>query len=828
MLVAHQQDYDTHAIIGGSDVIEFGVAQTAEFFEVLSSTLYSDKPLAVVREVICNAWDAHIAAGKQDTPIQVTIDDTKMVIRDFGKGIAHHMMQPIYCVYGNSTKTNDGNQTGGFGLGSKSPFAYTNHFTVISLHEGFRTVYAISRGSAKTNGKPDCRVMVKVPTTESGLEVTIPLKQASDGAMFTEILRNLVRLGEMNVEFNGVKLSTMPISKAKEGFYFTKTIFSKNQERIYVRYGNVVYPIPTHEDYEFQYNEITRFMEDLPGSRRGHGVWRVIFQAPANKISVTPSRESLSMTDTTIGTIKELFKSLPTIGSKPFIEISQNMVKESIDKAWSELKQYRMLEFNSLFSDPYNVANYVTELTSYKDSVESILKNSYPSVWEFKTNDITKRVRTLIDSGVTNRHVLALFLKELKQTTSEHFRQVSKDQWSLFISRHITGALAKKMLKSDLVDVKNLFVVTTPTGWSSKGPVYTPIGKFSGEFHHVGELLKNTIVLTHSRISVTDHLGNNPAVKHFYGKTATQLVYVAPRNKSSGGNALEFFNKIGMNVIDHIGYIDSLGPAVSIPKSVFVEPKKPKIVGIPSMKNLLDKNQNFVVRGHLVENPERIENPEFVFQPHNLSGASYNHEFFKFKDRGVADRICKQFGHLGGVVVNSKQLESYIKKGSKDGYVWLGERLLEEFQTNARLLKYISFRLAPWESTNGTLGTVKKLFKVSENSPAIKQELKFPDGLTRDDHDFLQMWSSIRPPEAGSYRYNHPPESMNDSIKAIQKIIDDQGIDPQLTVVQDIVTNSELFRLIDFDEMSSILSQKNVTPKQRDNVETLLLLALQG
>ena len=66
MKVTHQSDFDTHAVIGGNDIKEFGVAQTAEFFDIMSNAIYSNKPMAVIREVLCNAWDSHINSGVTD------------------------------------------------------------------------------------------------------------------------------------------------------------------------------------------------------------------------------------------------------------------------------------------------------------------------------------------------------------------------------------------------------------------------------------------------------------------------------------------------------------------------------------------------------------------------------------------------------------------------------------------------------------------------------------------------------------------------------------------------------------------------------------------
>ena len=55
MQVTHLDTFNNHAIIGGGEARAFGMAQTAEFFTVLSDTLYSDKKRAVIREVVCNA-----------------------------------------------------------------------------------------------------------------------------------------------------------------------------------------------------------------------------------------------------------------------------------------------------------------------------------------------------------------------------------------------------------------------------------------------------------------------------------------------------------------------------------------------------------------------------------------------------------------------------------------------------------------------------------------------------------------------------------------------------------------------------------------------------
>ena len=51
---------------------QFSIAQTSKMFKILSDSLYSDKVMAVIRELSTNANDAHVAAGNKN-PFKVTL-----------------------------------------------------------------------------------------------------------------------------------------------------------------------------------------------------------------------------------------------------------------------------------------------------------------------------------------------------------------------------------------------------------------------------------------------------------------------------------------------------------------------------------------------------------------------------------------------------------------------------------------------------------------------------------------------------------------------------------------------------------------------------------
>lgn len=831
MQVTHNDNFDTHAIMGGSDVMTFGIAETAEFFTVLFSSLYSDKPLAVVREVLCNAWDSHIASKNTDKAVEVTVSDTNLVIRDFGFGIPHNKIRDVYLVAGNSTKTNDGKQTGGFGLGSKAPFAYSDHFTVSSYHLGTKILYALSRGSAKTDGKPDARVMVKIPTTESGLEVSIPLKNSEDRREFENLVKLIARNGEMKVNLNGEPIKVLPLSEGKEGFIIHHgEVIRGTSEKIFVRYGSVIYPIPEHKDYANEY----KVLLDLIGKLETHDYyrhqsnWKIIFQADPNTIAVTPSRESLSLVETTVDTIKGLLTKLPSVGSTDFMSIASKYITESITKAIADGKQYKMLDMHSLFSKGDNITR---NILSREDFIKRMLEYKYPSSSDFQFQDYKQRVKAFAGTNPKNVHVLKAYLKLLNGFTylEEYYSYHRNDQtkqMSAFTARYITGPLASKMMKSDQVDLKNIFVVDYSNKNTNGKPDYVPLAKAKFYWKTLIELLKNTIIVTQTKQMLQDDLSMNALedIKNTYGRSSCYLVYLSPRTKGTSEKAVEFFKNLGMNVIDHVAYRASIAPELKADK-VEAAPKKPKLVGIPSMSNLV-KNGYFACRGHMNENVVRIEKPDFIFQPHNFSGAEYTHKFFEFKD-DAGPYIIKLYGDKGGIVVNSRQKDKYIAEGAVDGYIWLGQKLVEEFTNRPALLNQVAFQVGFWKKNDDVGNTVDELYKLSTKSETLRKALGFPDPLTQEEQQILFIWDQVKPIDRYGHRYAKVT-SMEDSVKAIEKLITDTVADPLLEVIQSMVKDSKLFGYLDFDSMMRDLNRTTITPEEKDNIESLLLIALQG
>jgi hypothetical protein len=169
------------------EIGEFRIRNSAKAFNILSSGLYANKIKAIVRELSCNAVDSHVAAGKADTPFDVHLPNQLepwFSIRDYGTGLTHDQVTNIYTTYFESTKTASNEFIGALGLGSKSPFSYTDNFTVTAIKDGKRGIYS---AFINEQGVPSIALMMTEDTDEpAGVEVKFSVNDRWDFDKFAQ------------------------------------------------------------------------------------------------------------------------------------------------------------------------------------------------------------------------------------------------------------------------------------------------------------------------------------------------------------------------------------------------------------------------------------------------------------------------------------------------------------------------------------------------------------------------------------------------------------------------------------------------------------------
>ncbi len=167
-------------------------------FQMLRTNLYSDIHGSIIREVVSNVVDSHTEAGKDQAVGEVEwIEenrllgvDNQLIIRDFGIGLSPERMRTVYGNYLSSTKRDSNDSIGGFGLGSKVPFAYTDSFFVNTISDGMQYKYLCYIDESQLGA---ISLLESGKTKQgNGTEIVIPVKNRYDKEKFqTAIFKQL-------------------------------------------------------------------------------------------------------------------------------------------------------------------------------------------------------------------------------------------------------------------------------------------------------------------------------------------------------------------------------------------------------------------------------------------------------------------------------------------------------------------------------------------------------------------------------------------------------------------------------------------------------------
>jgi hypothetical protein len=222
----------------------FKIKASAKAFKILSG-FYSEPILAIPRELGANAWDSHVKAGNTDKMFEVHAPNTLepwFSIRDFGTGLSPEAIDTIYTTYFESTKTSDNDSDGCMGLGSKTPFNYTENFTVISWHCGMKHVYNCF---IDESGSPNImRMASELSKDPNGVEVKFGVKIADIG-MWVDKITRAYQPFRFRPTIKGAKIEYKPREYIYEGKGWA---LRKNERDYYTRtcnafMGNYCYPI---------------------------------------------------------------------------------------------------------------------------------------------------------------------------------------------------------------------------------------------------------------------------------------------------------------------------------------------------------------------------------------------------------------------------------------------------------------------------------------------------------------------------------------------------------------------------------------------------------
>jgi hypothetical protein len=334
------------------EIGEFRIRNSAKAFNILSSGLYANKIRAVIRELSCNAVDSHVAAGKADVPFEVHLPnalDPHFSVRDFGTGLTHEQVTSIYTTYFESTKTDSNAFIGALGLGSKSPFSYTDNFTVTAIKDGKRGIY-----SAFINGEgvPSIALMMTEDTDEAnGVEIKFSVNERYDFYKFKEEAASVYRHFKLQPTVTGssefrVEKSTYETRDIIPGVHTT----SDGRNSVAVM-GNIAYPINI-PNAESTLGDLRHMLNC--GLEMHFDIGELDFQA---------SREGLSYIPETIASIK---RKLEAVRDQLSVHIKTEADK--IDNLWMRAEFLAKKHKSALWAQAVDKYATDTKLPTYETS----------------------------------------------------------------------------------------------------------------------------------------------------------------------------------------------------------------------------------------------------------------------------------------------------------------------------------------------------------------------------------------------------------------------------------------------------------------------------
>lgn len=377
---------------------QFVIATNAKAFETLTSALYKNVPSSIVRELISNAYDGHVRAGNLEKEIEVhapTPIEPTFEVRDFGCSMDEETMMNIYTSFFSSTKNDSNEEVGGFGLGCKLPFAYTDIFTITTYLNGKKQDYI----AAKENGVPTLSKNGEAVETDepNGVKVCVPI-QDEDINLFGAAIEYMIKYSSFKLkqkdakafpqkEYDNLGLPnfhnygssannlTRIVRVGGVPYFLDKETLTEN----ILKYYKVEYFKNDDNDYEGNALILHEVLKEFSDSNFYFNVETLCYyngclDFNVGEIDVTASRESLKYSNKTR---KALFKRLCELQST----LKKHLVKIFYDWDCKENSFEEVLKMNNVLQQyDWGCFDFVISTKAFKYSCGEWKTNAF---WQF-------------------------------------------------------------------------------------------------------------------------------------------------------------------------------------------------------------------------------------------------------------------------------------------------------------------------------------------------------------------------------------------------------------------------------------------------------------
>lgn len=268
-------------------------------------------------------------------------DETYFYIKDYGVGLSPKRMMFIYFDYLSSTKEDNNEEIGGFGIGAKSALAYTDVFEIDTNYNGVNYKYIMSRGP---KGIPEGNLLYKSEFDESienGTTIKVKLKSEADlMSFYSEIKVQLAYMDNLYVDEEYLHSKSYFIQEELNNYKIYSVenwlIKSRNEplSEMHICLGNITYSI--------DWNELDIRPINVP----------IALKFEIGELEPTPSRESIVYEKKTRDILLDRIQAVRDYYTGYYKKSISN--PDTLDDFISLRKKNRnILEFENEFDDGY-------------------------------------------------------------------------------------------------------------------------------------------------------------------------------------------------------------------------------------------------------------------------------------------------------------------------------------------------------------------------------------------------------------------------------------------------------------------------------------------
>lgn len=330
---------------------------TATAYKIMFSGIYEHKVAAIVRELSCNAYDSHVEAGKESVPFTITLPNPLHMyfeIEDYGVGLDDEGVRGVFINMFDSTKTTSNFLVGCMGLGSKTPYSYTDVFTIVARKNGMERTYSAYIGS---DGAPTVNLLYEKETAEcNGVKISVPVKEDDIHKFKWEAQWVLsffetppIVRGDFDFAFTGIVQQL----KDRGWVKFVKNDYSFSDlyhiGHWYAVMGGVCYRLNKSTLFE---KFMDQGIEHVFGSR--YGSETVFIHFDIGELEFAASRETLSNTEYTLNNLNNKIEKI----LKEFKEKEQ----QEIDKQENFILALKYLQ------ETHGITRWVLDMFSYRNT----------------------------------------------------------------------------------------------------------------------------------------------------------------------------------------------------------------------------------------------------------------------------------------------------------------------------------------------------------------------------------------------------------------------------------------------------------------------------